>query len=52
MSRELPQISTPRLLMRALENHQAETLCTLANGPKIAVLKVLATVREDWEFRL
>ena len=36
MSRELPQISTPRLLMRALENHQAETLCTLANGPKIA----------------
>ncbi len=36
MSRELPQISTPRLLMRALENHQAKTLCTLANGPKIA----------------
>lgn len=36
MSSELPQLSTPRLLLRALENHQAETLCTLANGPKIA----------------
>lgn len=36
MSRELPQISTPRLLMRALENHQAETLWGLANGPNIA----------------
>lgn len=36
MSTELPQLSTPRLLLRALENHQGETLCALANGPKIA----------------
>lgn len=36
MSRELPQLSTPRLLMRTLEKHQAETLCRLGNGPKIA----------------
>ena len=36
MSSQLPQLSTPRLLLRALEKHQAETLCTLANGPKIA----------------
>lgn len=36
MRSELPQLSTPRLLMRALENHQAKTLCALANGPKIA----------------
>lgn len=36
MSSELPQLSTPRLLMRALEKHQADRLCALANGPKIA----------------
>ncbi|WP_460137062.1 GNAT family N-acetyltransferase [Pseudomonas sp. S1_E04] len=36
MSSELPHLSTPRLLLRALEKHQAETLCRLANGPKIA----------------
>ncbi|MBN2979450.1 GNAT family N-acetyltransferase [Pseudomonas fluorescens] len=36
MSSELPCLSTPRLLLRALEKHQAETLSTLANGPKIA----------------
>jgi RimJ/RimL family protein N-acetyltransferase len=36
MSSQLPQLSTPRLLLRALEKHQAQTLCTLANGPKIA----------------
>ncbi|WDU60501.1 GNAT family protein [Pseudomonas poae] len=36
MSSQLPHLSTPRLLLRALEKHQAETLCALANGPKIA----------------
>lgn len=36
MSSELPHLSTPRLLLRPLERHQAETLCALANGPKIA----------------
>ncbi len=36
MSRELPHLSTPRLRLRPLEKHQAETLCALANGPKIA----------------
>lgn len=32
----LPQLSTPRLILRALEMDQAEVLFTLANGPKIA----------------
>ncbi|MGU3308016.1 GNAT family N-acetyltransferase [Pseudomonas sp. M5A4_2d] len=36
MSTALPHISTPRLLLRALEMDQAETLFHLANGPKIA----------------
>lgn len=36
MSSELPCLSTPRLLLKALEKHQAEKLFTLANGPKIA----------------
>lgn len=36
MSSDLPHLSTPRLLLRALEKTQAETLCALANGPKIA----------------
>lgn len=36
MPTALPQLSTPRLLLRALEMHQAEALFTLANGPKIA----------------
>ncbi|KAB0563804.1 GNAT family N-acetyltransferase [Pseudomonas sp. R11F] len=36
MSTELPHLSTPRLLLRALEPDQAEILSTLANGPKIA----------------
>lgn len=36
MPTALPQLSTPRLLLRALEMDQAETLFTLANGPKIA----------------
>ncbi|WP_248750511.1 GNAT family protein [Pseudomonas sp. MWU15-20650] len=32
----LPQLHTPRLLLRALEADQAEVLFSLANGPKIA----------------
>lgn len=36
MSSQLPHLSTLRLVLRPLEKHQAETLCTLANGPKIA----------------
>lgn len=36
MSTSLPHLSTPRLLLRALQKDQAETLCTLANGPLIA----------------
>ncbi|MBV4454702.1 MULTISPECIES: GNAT family N-acetyltransferase [Pseudomonas] len=36
MSSQLPQLFTARLLLRALQKHQAETLRTLANGPKIA----------------
>ncbi len=36
MSSDLPHLSTPRLLLRALEKPQAEMLCALANGPKIA----------------
>ncbi|NVZ20397.1 GNAT family N-acetyltransferase [Pseudomonas costantinii] len=36
MPTALPQLSTPRLLLRALEMDQAEVLFSLANGPKIA----------------
>lgn len=36
MSCQLPYLSTPRLLLHALEPHQAERLCALVNGPKIA----------------
>ena len=36
MSTALPHLSTARLLLRALEMDQAETLFHLANGPKIA----------------
>ncbi|TFY92179.1 N-acetyltransferase [Pseudomonas kairouanensis] len=36
MSSELPHLPTPRLLLRPLETHQAQTLCSLANDPKIA----------------
>ncbi|ROM46072.1 GNAT family N-acetyltransferase [Pseudomonas poae] len=36
MPTELPHLSTPRLLLRALEPDQAEVLFTLASGPKIA----------------
>ncbi|PHN24035.1 GNAT family N-acetyltransferase [Pseudomonas sp. ICMP 460] len=36
MPTELPQLLTPRLLLRALEMHQAEVLCVLGNGPNIA----------------
>ncbi|WPO00030.1 GNAT family protein [Pseudomonas sp. MUP55] len=36
MSRSLPHLLTPRLLLQALETEQAETLCRLANGPNIA----------------
>ncbi|OXS20483.1 GNAT family N-acetyltransferase [Pseudomonas fluorescens] len=36
MSCQLPYLSTPRLLLHALEPHQTERLCALANGPKIA----------------
>lgn len=36
MSSQLPQLTTPRLLLRALQTQQAERLFTLANGPKIA----------------
>lgn len=36
MPTALPQLTTPRLLLRALQMHQAQVLFTLANGPKIA----------------
>ncbi|MGY4637881.1 MULTISPECIES: GNAT family N-acetyltransferase [unclassified Pseudomonas] len=36
MPTALPHLATPRLLLRALEMTQAETLFGLANGPKIA----------------
>jgi len=36
MSAALPHLSTPRLLLKPLQRDQAETLCALANGPKIA----------------
>lgn len=36
MSSQLPHLSTSRLLLRALEKAQAETLCALANGPNVA----------------
>ncbi|AZF04627.1 GNAT family N-acetyltransferase [Pseudomonas sp. R5-89-07] len=36
MSRSLPHLLTPRLLLQALETEQAETLFRLANGPNIA----------------
>ncbi len=36
MPTALPQLSTPRLLLRALEMDQAEVLFMLANGPKVA----------------
>ncbi|WP_300626881.1 GNAT family protein [Pseudomonas sp.] len=36
MSRSLPHLLTPRLLLQALEAEQAETLFKLANGPNIA----------------
>ena len=36
MPTALPQLLTPRLLLRALEMHQAQVLFTLANGPGIA----------------
>ena len=36
MPTELPRLTTSRLLLRALESDQAETLFSLANGPEIA----------------
>jgi len=36
MPTALPQISTPRLLLQALEMSQAETLFSLVNEPTIA----------------
>ncbi len=36
MPSELPRLTTSRLLLRALESDQAETLFRLANGPNIA----------------
>ena len=36
MPTALPQLTTPRLLLRTLQMHQAQVLFTLANGPKIA----------------
>ncbi|KRP60613.1 GNAT family N-acetyltransferase [Pseudomonas orientalis] len=36
MSTALPRLSTPRLLLRALEMHQAQVLFTLVNGPEIS----------------
>ncbi|AZC50814.1 MULTISPECIES: GNAT family N-acetyltransferase [Pseudomonas] len=36
MSAALPSLFTPRLALKALQKHQAETLSELANGPEIA----------------
>jgi ribosomal-protein-alanine N-acetyltransferase len=36
MSTALPHLFTPRLVLRPLQQDQAETLCALANDPKIA----------------
>lgn len=36
MSAALPHLFTPRLVLKPLQKHQAETLSELANGPEIA----------------
>jgi hypothetical protein len=52
MSAVLPSLLTPRLALKALQKHQAETLFELANGPGIAdntaAIPSYGLLRADW----
>lgn len=53
MSAALPSLLTPRLALKALQKHQAETLFELANGPGIAdntaAIPSYELLRADWQ---
>ncbi len=53
MSAALPSLLTPRLALKALQKHQAETLFELANGPGIAdntaAIPSYGLLRADWQ---
>lgn len=53
MSVVLPSLLTPRLALKALQKHQAETLFELANGPGIAdntaAIPSYELLRADWQ---